>query len=169
MTVYYLVQNGSVVEGPRAMKGSWRDTTNMECLSPTDLAALGWLPEVVDQPAITIKQKYGPPVLIVNAADVTKQYPVLQRTVDEVRDAINGSFFQLFDDKAAEKGWPSRLELTLRTGYAGPFRPDAVAFSQWVDSCIVTYRKIIADVKANLRPIPTWTEVLAELPTLTWP
>lgn len=40
----YRVEQGVVVEGPKYMHGAWRNVGNLECLSPEELAALGWLP-----------------------------------------------------------------------------------------------------------------------------
>jgi hypothetical protein len=44
LDTFYRVQDGIVVEGPKYMHGPWRNVANLECLSPAELAALGWLP-----------------------------------------------------------------------------------------------------------------------------
>jgi hypothetical protein len=41
---YALVENGAVIDGPRALPKAWRNISGLHFLSDPELAALGWLP-----------------------------------------------------------------------------------------------------------------------------
>lgn len=73
------------------------------------------------------------------------------------------------DAKARERRYDNRITCALRAGFAGPFHAEGVAFAQWMDACNAAAYQIMSDVMANLRPIPTVSEFLGELPALTWP
>lgn len=46
---YAFVENGKVVEGPKALPNGWRNVSGLRYMSPENLKRIGWLPyEVVD-------------------------------------------------------------------------------------------------------------------------
>ena len=75
----------------------------------------------------------------------------------------------MFDAKAAERRYASRMTCTARAGYAGPFQAEATAFAIWMDTCNMAAYGVMAQVKGGQRAQPTIAELLALLPTLTWP
>jgi len=76
---------------------------------------------------------------------------------------------KMFDTKAAERRYSSRLTCTLRAGYPGPFRAEGQAFALWMDTCNMTAYGIMNQFMTGQIPQPTVAEVLAAMPSLTWP
>lgn len=75
----------------------------------------------------------------------------------------------MFNAKAAERRYSSRLTCTLRAGYPGPFQAEGQAFALWMDTCNMTAYGIMRKVIKGEIPQPTVAEVVAAMPTLTWP
>lgn len=75
----------------------------------------------------------------------------------------------MFDAKAAERRYASRMTCTARAGYAGPFQEEATAFAIWMDTCNMTAYGVMAQVLSGHRAQPTLAELLDLMPTLTWP
>lgn len=90
---YYLIEGNAITDGPRAMVGSWKNTTNLECLSDAELLALGWRPEYEVRPSITAGQKHDSATLDIQSDKVVKTWAIAADIPQEVlmrqaRDAI---------------------------------------------------------------------------------
>ena len=73
------------------------------------------------------------------------------------------------DTQAQTKGYDTRYTASARAGVVGsPFQVEGQAFALWMDSCYAMGYKILADVKAGIRTLPTVVAFLAELPVLVW-
>ena len=80
--------------------------------------------------------------------------------------SYDSSLTLYFDSKAKEKNYDNRISCSVRAGYPGPFQAEGLAFATWMDTCNAICYQILADVQAELRPIPTIEEVTLEFPTL---
>lgn len=74
----------------------------------------------------------------------------------------------MFDAKAREKNYESRITCALRAGYVGPFQAEGIAFAQWMDSCNALAYQLLAEVQQT-GIVPSWEEVLEQLPSMVWP
>jgi len=74
-----------------------------------------------------------------------------------------------YDKKAAERKYDSRFTCALRAGYVGPFQAEGAAFAVWMDNCNATAYAVMAEVLAGTRANPSFPELLALMPLLTWP
>ena len=87
-----------------------------------------------------------------------------QRIIQELTAALE----KHYDTKAQEKKYDNRMTCALRAGYAGPFQAEGAAFAVWMDTCNAYGYRVMEDVLTGTRTIPTPTELIAELPELTW-
>jgi len=96
------------------------------------------------------------------------------RTAEEVAEQTRASLTDvvqsLLDAKAKERGYDSIISLcTYATSTNAEFASEGQAGVQWRDEVWATCAQLLNDVTAGLRPIPTKSELLAELPALVWP
>jgi hypothetical protein len=122
-------------------------------------------------PVVVIPEPAAPPpgidtpegmLAFVLAADTPEKQAAVQKVFDD-------ALVKMFDAKAAERNYESWRTVTLRAGYAGPFQAEGTAFGSWMDACNVYCYGVMAAVKNQQRMPPTVAQLLAELPTLTWP
>lgn len=73
------------------------------------------------------------------------------------------------DSTARADGWDSIYTASLRAAFPGPWQAKGVAYATWMDSCWMKCHDVQAAVAAGIRPIPTVTELVAELPSLVLP
>lgn len=76
---------------------------------------------------------------------------------------------QHYDAVARQRRYDNRITCALRAGYAGPFQSEGQAFAQWMDACNAQGYEIMAEVAAGERELPTFEDVMAELPAMVWP
>ena len=88
---------------------------------------------------------------------------------DEIIKELTTALEQHYDATAQQKRYDNRYTCALRAGYSGPFQAEGQAFAVWMDTCNAHGYQIIADVLDGKRTIPTATELVAELPVITWP
>ena len=100
---------------------------------------------------------------IVNGAIVPKATPL--PTQAEYTTALEA----MYDAKAAERRYDSRLTCALRAGYAGPFQAEGTAFAIWMDDCNATAYGVMSQVMAGQIAQPTIPELLAMMPAMVWP
>lgn len=70
---------------------------------------------------------------------------------------------------AGQRRYDDRFTCSLRAGYSGPFQAEGQAFAAWMDACNMAAYQILAEVKQGLRPIPTESQLIAEMPLIVWP
>jgi len=86
-----------------------------------------------------------------------------------LQDKYTKAMENLMDTQAQTKGYDTRYTASARAGVTGsPFQVEGQAFAVWMDSCYAMGYKILADVKAGTRTLPTVNAFLAELPVLVW-
>lgn len=88
---------------------------------------------------------------------------------DELVSDMMSKLESFYDSKARERRYDNRYTCSIRAGYQGPFQQEGIAFAQWMDQCNNVGYQIVADVLSGQREIPTFEQILSELPTLTWP
>jgi hypothetical protein len=94
---------------------------------------------------------------------------VAAKTNDEIIKELTQALEAHYDSKAQERRYDNRITCALRAGYAGPFQAEGQAFAVWMDTCNAYGYQVMQDVLAELRPVPTAEELIAELPVLVWP
>ena len=85
----YHVTAGAVDDGPRAMHGSWQNTTNLECYSAQELLDLGWLPEDEQLPVLAAGETLDSFALTVAPDTVQKIWTKRAMTAGELADQAN--------------------------------------------------------------------------------
>lgn len=71
--------------------------------------------------------------------------------------------------QATSRGYDDIKSAALRSAYPGPFHGEGVAYAVWMDSCWEHCYRVLSDVQAGSRPLPTADELTAELPVLVLP
>ena len=73
-----------------------------------------------------------------------------------------------YDLVAQRKQYDNRLTCALRAGYQGPFQSEGQTFAVWMDTCNLYGYQEMDKVLNGLRPMPTVSELIAELPVAPW-
>lgn len=95
--------------------------------------------------------------------ELAQQEAQLQKTYT---DAIQ----KMMDAEAQSKNYDGILSVcSYATSTNAVFKAEAAVAVPWRDAVWSAGYKILADVKAGLRPLPTIEEMLAELPVINWP
>lgn len=95
--------------------------------------------------------------------------PVPPKTIEQIILDYTAALEAVYDAKARERRYDSRMTCALRAGYPGPFQAEGQAFAIWMDTCNAHAYEVMADVQAGEREMPTAEELIAEMPELTWP
>jgi len=81
---YAYVQNGVVVEGPKGLPKSWRNTSGFNLLPTEELVKLGWLPwRLVEVPAPSSDWALTTPTIEIKATEVVETQTYRQKTQAE--------------------------------------------------------------------------------------
>jgi len=84
---YCLVQNGVIVDGPRALPNSWENISGLPLLSPDELKSHGWLPhrlvEFTEPNKVIINT-----VFTVGSDEVVESYEARDMTADEIASEL---------------------------------------------------------------------------------
>ena len=88
MSLFYLVEAGAIVEGPRTLPKAWRNISGLNLVSVADLAVHGWLPEeqIGYTPFDPQTQVRTGPVHDIQAAKVVATYTVRAKMAQEISD-----------------------------------------------------------------------------------
>lgn len=74
------------------------------------------------------------------------------------------------DDVAKADRWDSRITACMAAGFPNPWQERAKAFAAWAYSqCYPLWYRIMAEVQAGSRPLPTIEEFIALMPVMEWP
>lgn len=86
MSRYFFVENGQIVDGPRALPESWRNVSGLNKATVPELVALGWLPEVQigNDPINPDTQVKEGPIYTVNATEVLSTWTIRAMTAQEL-------------------------------------------------------------------------------------
>lgn len=104
----------------------------------------------------------------------TAPYVVFTKKSDEQIMAVMAQRYMAlleayYDAKAQERRYDNRYTCSLRAGYASAYQAEGMAFAVWMDTCNAQCYALLLEVQAGTRPMPTFEEVIAGLPVLTWP
>lgn len=167
-----LIENNAVTAYPYGLGDFNRDHPGVLPDSPTlDQQAAVGLVFVADAPppdgGMVAQAVETTPVLA--NGEWTQQWTLVPFDIGVIEQRFDSKLTEFFNMKAAERRYASYITCALRAGYVGPFQAEGTAFAQWMDACNAKCYSILGEVLAGQRPVPTWAEILAELPTLTWP
>lgn len=70
----------------------------------------------------------------------------------------------VLDSKAQEKRYDNILSATSYAAGANPFQAEGQKFLEWRSAVWTKCYEVLAEVKANTRPVPSIEELIAELP-----
>lgn len=82
---YCLIENNSIVDGPRGLPRSWRNISGLNWLDDASLKQLGWLPSRVDEGIVDEKFVGSTFTILENEVVETKQW---RKFTDEERADI---------------------------------------------------------------------------------
>lgn len=103
-------------------------------------------------------------------ADWLAQQPTEAEKNEALKQAIIDATQARLDKAATDHGYDSILSLcTYATSAVPRFQTEGQYGVQLRDETWAALVTIYADVEAGTRPIPTWEQVEAELPTIEWP
>lgn len=92
--------------------------------------------------------------------------PTLEQIIARMTAAVQAHL----DDKARERNYDGILSLcTYATSLNAKFAAEGQAGVEWRDAVWAMCYEILADVQAGTRPAPTAEQLIAELPSFTWP
>lgn len=166
-------ENGIQYPYTRAMLSvDYPDTVFPSALDQETIDALGLEqvfettpPKLDADPRFTYME--GQPVRV--NGRLTQTWDATPASADRAIASYTAKLEQFYDDKAKERRYANRYTCALRAGYAGPFHAEGVAFASWMDTCNAHAYQIMAEVLAGQRQMPSIEELIADLPTLTWP
>ena len=95
-------------------------------------------------------------------------YPGVKSS-EQISKDLEAAVDQHIESVAHADRWESRVTCTMRAGYPNPWQNKAIAFGQWMDACYTHCIQVQAAVIAGTRPVPTETQLIAELPIMVWP
>ena len=114
MSLYCLVKNGAVVEGPRELpKNWWKSPTervnSLPDASAQELKDLGWYPAVVTEPPFDpLTHKKGSQQNTINADDVAVTWPVEEMNQGEKMKAWQDHMAES-DDLDMDRDWEDHI------------------------------------------------------------
>ena len=100
--------------------------------------------------------------------DILDQMPAVQLAF--MQKQIEISIRELVEAKPLERGYDNVMTLSsYTTSNNAQWKAEADAFIAWRDSVFAYAYQTLADVQAELMPLPSLEDFMAEMPTLTWP
>jgi len=86
-------------------------------------------------------------------------------TYAEIKRSLEKAVQRVLDSTAFANGnWDNMLSARAATAFENSFQSQALTLAVWWAAVWTACHQILADVDANVRPIPTVDELLAELP-----
>ena len=96
--------------------------------------------------------------------------PAPEPSADEIIAALTRDVQVWLDAEARTRGYDGILSLcTYATSTNATFSVEGQAGVEWRDTVWGTCYTIMAAVKGGQRPVPTSSELIAELPPMVWP
>ena len=100
--------------------------------------------------------------------DILDQMPTVQLAF--MQKQIEISIRELVEAKPLERGYDNVMTLSsYTTSGNAQWKAEADAFIAWRDSVFAYAYQTLADVQAELIPLPSLEDFMAGIPTLTWP
>lgn len=148
-----------------------------------DLPSMGYA-EIVDgpQPAFDSITQIVVPGAVLQLAGVWTQPYIAQDLPADQAEAnmlaaiqqadydINNNVMSYLDSVARDRsGYTGVESAALRAAWSGAYQAEGVAYGQWLDACRDHCKAVMVAVRARTRAIPTYEDIIAELPALTLP
>lgn len=95
--------------------------------------------------------------------------PQVPLSSEQTEAILTGVLNKHLDSVAGQRRYDSRFTCALRAGFPGPFQEEGQVFAAWMDACNMVGYRLMAEVKAGTRPVPTDAELIAALPVIEWP
>jgi hypothetical protein len=127
---YCLIENNSIVDGPRGLPRSWRNVSGLDLLDEASLRQLGWLPVRLEEGLADEKFVGSTFTIYENEVVETKQW----------RKYTNEERAEVVDQKARQVRNERNMKLSSSDWTQAKDMPDAVS-SQWT-----AYRQALRDV-----------------------
>jgi hypothetical protein len=88
---------------------------------------------------------------------------------EQIKYQLTWAVQRHLDTKARERNYDNIVSACSYAAAANPFQDEGLAFLGWRSMVWAYCYQVLADVEAQLRPVPTEAELLAELPELVLP
>jgi len=96
--------------------------------------------------------------------------PIVTETKAQAKVRLLLEVKRFTDEEAQTQGFDDLLEACLFSFATNTaLKNKGLAAREWKEDIKLYLKQVIQDVQDNIRPIPTTEELLAELPTITWP
>lgn len=96
------------------------------------------------------------------------QIPTLQLT--HMQKQVEREIREIIESKPLERGYDNLMTLTSYTTSSNvQWKAEADAFIAWRDSVFAYAYQTLADIQAELIPLPSLEDFMAGVPSLTWP
>lgn len=140
---YCLVENNTIIDGPRGLPRSWRNISGLDLLSPEKLKELGWLPCRIEEG--NVDEKFIGSEFTITPEEVVETKLWRKYTEEEKAEINNQKAIQIRIERGkrlAETDWTQGKDI-----------PEAIS-SKWV-----AYRQALRDITLQ-----------SDFPTnITWP
>lgn len=105
-----------------------------------------------------------------NDAEVITQEEKQEQARQSLKQSLISAVQAHLDQKAQERGYDNILSLcTYATSVNSKFQTEGQAGVEWRDAVWAYCYQELNEVESGQRTIPTPQELVAELPTFTWP
>lgn len=176
--MWALIQNDQVISILNELPYAWKNVSNLAAFPLELIKSYGWFPyeELPFEYDIT-QFKKSEIVYQINSDNVVGFYNAIPKTQEDLLydenqhiEQITNAVQTFLDMTAKERYYDGILSLcTYATSTKPNFQAEGQAGVVWRDIVWDTCYQIMADVRLGIRPIPTVSEVLNELPVFVWP
>lgn len=168
--MFHRVENAAIAESVSALPRSYEKDGVLHPLRAlwdngheAEVNALGWFQEIPTAKPEGDVVSLGQPVLVDGIP--TQTWEVRSFTGEELLERISQIAQEYMDDFARARNYDDMKSLVSYVGDTDPVFAAEAAYGKQMRSQIwVTLRQIKEDVLTGQRPVPTITEVMAELP-----
>jgi hypothetical protein len=96
--------------------------------------------------------------------------PIVTETKAQAKVRLLLEVKRFTDEEAQTQGFDDLIEACLFSFASNTaLKNKGLAARAWKENIKLYLKQVVQDVQNDVRPIPTTTELLAELPTITWP
>lgn len=146
------------------------ETSFPPALLPEHVAALGIVPIQYDPEPDADPMRVQPGALRSEGSHVVRGWVLEPETVPEIQARLTRVLDGHLDAVAGERHYDNRWTCSLRAAFPeGEFFAEGAAYFAWMEKCNFKAYQIMAAVKVGLRPVPTESELIAEMPLMVWP